>query len=322
MRTSRIRPIHYTKAGGATSGFTLVELLVVITIIGILIALLLPAVQAAREAARRMQCTNNLKQIALAMHNYHSAVGSLPYAANGRYPGTWYLAILPYLEQTSIYDQYDRTVYYWSEPNLTLIKQRLDMFTCPSDRPSTWKSNGICKYNYAANLGNTSSHRKPEWHGVTFFTGPFHSEPQVSWGIEDIEVFRIADIKDGTSNTLMIGELRQGQNENDLRGLTWWGPGCGLTTHFPPNTTEPDYLDCGWGTQCAAHANVVPEWPCAEASALSGDTPLNFSARSRHPGGVNSALCDGSVRFVSDSVNLTTWRSLGTIDGGEVLGDF
>ena len=305
-------------------GFTLVELLVVITIIGILIALLLPAVQAAREAARRTQCTNNVKQLALAMQNYHYDYGCFPYASNGRYPGTWYYRMLPYIEQSAIAEQYETDVIYYDEPNYSLIKIRLATYTCPSDTKAAWTmSNGpIPKYNYAVNLGNTSCYRKSEWHGVTFRRSPFHNQ-QDSWGTTDIPVYRVADVRDGTSNTLAIGEIRQGQKDDDLRGLTWWGPACGFTAHFSPNTTEADYLDYGWGTKCAENPDVVPDWPCAEATGYQdGDRPVNFSARSWHPGGVVAGLCDGSVRFFSESIELATWRSLSTMAGGETLGTF
>lgn len=302
------------------SGFTLVELLVVITIIGILIALLLPAVQAAREAARRMQCTNSIKQLSLAMHNYHAAVGSFPYATNGRYSGPWYRALLPYIEQEAMAAKYKTDVIYYNEPNLSLIRPRLSMYTCPSDQRSVWASSNIPKYNYVVNLGRTSCYRKTDWHGVSFIPGPFHNQEE-PWGADNIPVYRIADIRDGTTNTLMISEIRQGRNNDDLRGLTWWGPACGFTTHFSPNTLEPDYLDYGWGTKCKAY-NSTPDWPCEEQGGNDSDRPMNFSARGYHPGGVVASMCDGSVRFVSDSVNLTTWRALGTISGAEVLEPF
>lgn len=122
---------------------------------------------------------------------------------------------------------------------------------------------------------------------------------------------------------LAISEVRTGKMNDDLRGLTWWGPGCGFTAHFAPNTTEPDYLDYGWGTKCASNPAVFPQWPCAEATGYTdGERPVNTSARSWHPGGVVAGLCDGSVRFISESIDLTTWRALSTMDGGETLGAF
>ncbi|MDY0171144.1 MAG: DUF1559 domain-containing protein [Thermoguttaceae bacterium] len=307
----------------AKSGFTLVELLVVITIIGILIALLLPAVQSAREAARRLQCTNNVKQLSLAMHSYHAAIGSFPYASNGRYTGPWYRAVLPYVEQDAIAAKYRTDVIYYDEPNISLISPRLSMFTCPTDTRAVWAGSGrpsIPKYNYVVNLGRTSCYRKPDWHGVTFIPAPFHNE-EGNWGAANIPVYRIDDIRDGTSNTLMISEIRQGQNNDDLRGLTWWGPACGFTAHFSPNTTMPDYLDYGWGTKCKSY-NSTPTWPCEEQGGNTSDRPMNFSARSHHSGGVVASMCDGSVRFISDSINLTTWRGLSTISGAEILDNF
>jgi prepilin-type processing-associated H-X9-DG protein len=300
----------------------LVELLVVIAIIGILIALLLPAVQAAREAARRMGCSNNLRQIAVAMHNYHAAKNSLPYGARGRYAGTWYGAILAYIEQADAARKYNTTKIYYDPENLVLIAPRLPVFTCPSDTPASWLVNGqnLPKYNYAANLGNTSNYRKDLWDNVKFVTGPFYLEP-VDFGAPNSPIYGFRDISDGTSHTLMIAEIRQGQHDEDLRGLTWWGPAAGFTAHYAPNTTFPDYMDSGWGAKCAA-PNDTPQWPCAEQAGTASNTPMNYSSRSRHPGGVNAALCDGSVRFVVNDVDLTVWQAASTINGGEAIGEF
>ena len=304
-----------------TNGFTLVELLVVIAIIGILIALLLPAVQAAREAARRMQCTNNAKNITLALHNYHTANGCFPYCANGRYRGTWYAMILPYCEQVDFQDKYDIDVKFWLEPNVSLIHPRQAVFTCPSDSGVDWDTTPtIPKYNYAANLGPTSTYRNDPWNGVSFGKSPFFSQEGGSdgFGAEGVPSYQIRDITDGTSSTLMVGEVRQGRHADDLRGLTWWGPGAGFTAHFPPNTTEPDYLDTGWGNKCKAH-NDTPEWPCAEGSG-NNDPPFNLSSRSVHPGGVTASFCDGSVRFVPNEIDIILWRGMSTMSGGEVIG--
>ncbi len=317
------------------SAFTLVELLVVITIIGILIALLLPAVQAAREAARRMQCSNNLKQIALATHNYESVFKTFPYGGSGWVgPNSgapnWLVLIMPYTELSNVAERWDMATNYTLEPNISICRTRFALFTCPSDVPTTssWGAPAarMANYNYACNLGNTSVYRVSPLDGVVFAEAPFYSENDVRL----LKVARFADITDGTSHTLMYAEVRQGQTKidddhTDMRGLIWYPCHSGITTHWPPNTTVPDYLV--WAVYCGGAdvggAGAEIGMPCAQASGLyTGSTPLNLSARSLHAGGVQTAACDGSVRFVNDSIHLTTWRNLGSSQDGQALGDY
>ena len=307
------------------SGFTLIELLVVIAIIAVLIALLLPAVQQAREAARRTSCKNNLKQLGLAMHNYHDTTNSLPIAAsggasNGDTSGyVWLRAILPYIEQSAVSTKWDENANYYTAGNIndTLRKTLFTALQCPSDTASiTW--NNTPNYNYAVNLGNTSVTRVTPLNGVTFLPAPFYYSSSTAVG--GSKAFKFRDINDGLSNTLLVGEIRQGQNGADLRGLIWYAPHVGFTTNNPPNTSVPDYLNPGF---CVT-ANSAIGLPCQGYGSGYSDptTPLNFSARSKHTGGVQVLLGDGGVRFISDNVNITTWRNLSTMADGQVIGEF
>jgi prepilin-type N-terminal cleavage/methylation domain-containing protein len=299
------------------TAFTLIELLVVIAIIGILIGLLLPAVQKVREAANRMKCQNNLKQLGIACHNYHSVMGVLPEGiANGSWGhGTWLILVLPYLEQASLARKYvdygnpSGKVYY-DAANLPVTKTHLPILTCPSDVPAvsseTWS--GTSYHNYLVNFGNTAvgestnDYLVQNYNGVVFAGAPF----TVAIGQP------LTSITDGTSNTLLAAEVIQG-HKNDLRGLSWWGSGAGFMTYLGPNDTNPDVL---WSDLSWCNPNP-PNPPCTTYQG--GTNWRTYAARSRHPGGVSVALCDGSTRFVANSVDRTIWRALGTSQGGEVI---
>ena len=302
---------------GRRSGFTLVELLVVIAIIGVLVALLLPAVQAAREAARRSQCSNNLKQIAIGMHNHHDVHLALPagMGPSGCCWGTWQVLILQFVEQGNVFDLYqnwggnDSTgARYSGAPNTTNVtNKRFKTFTCPSDRDNA-PFGGLTNHNYAANWGNTH-YGQTNLSSVVFGQAPFgQSQNPVN---DRFKGRNLAYITDGTSNTMMVAEVLQGQG-SDLRGFTWWGDASGFTTYLAPNSNLPDRI------YTAGYCNNLPhlKLPCAVSSSTD---PTMFAARSRHPGIVQAAMCDGSVRIVNNTIDLNTWRALSTAQGGEAV---
>lgn len=311
-------------------GFTLVELLVVIAIIGILIALLLPAVQAAREAARRSQCSNNLKQSALAMHMRHDQKGTLP-PGMGPYGccwGTWQVLVLEFMEQRQLMDLYinwggnDTTVVqvggttytglrYGSSPNTTNVTtKRLNAFTCPSDRPNA-PIGSITSHNYAVNFGTTGYGQQANLNGVLFKSAPFTVAKTTA---EPFKGVPLADIIDGTSNTILIGEVLQGTG-SDLRGFTWWGDASQFTTYLSPNSPLPDRIYTAGFCVNEPDQNL----PCDVST---GTDPTMFAARSRHPGGVQVSLCDASARFISETIDINTWRALSTSRGSESLSPF
>jgi prepilin-type N-terminal cleavage/methylation domain-containing protein len=309
-------------------GFTLVELLVVIAIIGILVALLLPAVQAAREAARRSQCSNNLKQISLGMHNHHDTFKTLPPSVgpHGCCWGTWQVLILQFTENKPAYDLYqnwggnDSTgIRYGAAPNTTNVTgKRYESFTCPSDTANA-PIGVITNHNYTVNIGTTGTYQQASLGGsgqqgdtstVLFEGAPFARQPKnTSNKSKWKDGLPLADIIDGTSNTLMIGEVIQGK-KSDLRGFTWWGDASGFSAYLLPNSPLPDRIYTG------GYCNNQPKinMPCAVSTS---SNPTMFAARSYHPGGVQVALCDGSTRYVSENIELFIWRGLATSQGAE-----
>jgi len=288
-----------------------------------LIGLLLPAVQKIREAAARMSCSNNLKQLALAMHNHHDATGAFPSGGNGGCCfGTWQVNILPYLEQANLFQLYrnlggtDATgPRYGGGTNLQVTRSRLTILTCPSDTPNA-PLNGITSHNYAVNYGNMGMiYGLPfasPWpfnpvpgtlNGYTFGGAPFGSTVPV----------RLTEITDGTSNTLLAAEVIQGQR-NDLRGFSWWAEGAGFVTAIGPNSSSPDVLQ-----DVSYCVNQPPNPPCTAPYSLTN--PMVHGARSRHSGGVNAAFCDGSVRFIPNSIRFDVWQAMSTSRGGEVYSE-
>jgi prepilin-type N-terminal cleavage/methylation domain-containing protein len=318
-------------------GFTLVELLVVIAIIGVLIGLLLPAVQSAREAGRRSVCTSNLKQVCLALINQHETSKALPasdYGMAGSF-GTWQVGVLPYVEAQALFDAYSgyqtgttsggAAAQYGSAINLRTTTSVIPNLRCPSDPAGP---NGIApnfsnrtKHNYVVNAGNTnrmqeSSPRGTPLNGVNFGGAPFvrNGRSRANTGSQ---IVRFKDITDGLSKTMMASETIVGinkatPNEADLRGFTWWGPGAVFHGHYQPNSTTIDAFQ--FVTDCNSSPNQ--NLPCT-----GGLPDVQLTARSRHPGGVVVGMCDGSIRFMTDSIFINTWQALSTTRGGELASE-
>jgi prepilin-type N-terminal cleavage/methylation domain-containing protein/prepilin-type processing-associated H-X9-DG protein len=302
--------------------FTLIELLVVIAIIAILIGLLLPAVQKVREAAARTQCQNNLKQWALAMHNYHDANGNFPVGAIHNPRMTWIPYLWPYIEEQSLASNWSYTQGFYVQVAATYntvqnstnstICATPSIYYCPSDRgkalengDSYWRA----RLNYVVSLGPYSSppDTPPVGSGVFGFavTGTM---PYVVFDNAPLRT-RITDITDGTSNTLLLSELimantnagasgRGDAFDDDMSVMPW-----GFSSLNAPNSTAPDVSQsCNDST---------PLSPCVTG-------PNRFlTARSFHTGGVNAAFCDGSVQFMSNGTSQPLWAALSTRDGND-----
>jgi prepilin-type processing-associated H-X9-DG protein len=312
-------------------------LLVVIAIIGILIGMLLPAVQSVREAARRTHCQNNEQQIAIAMFNYESSFEKLPYGSLGAAEGSWVVWLMPYIEQGNLANRYDQSQRYYEPNNQDVVKNIIPTYQCPSDESQivdpagSGAFHGIRKMNYVVNLGNTgwwndvivdgrykmlppaAEADDPYASGtpVIYQGAPFTLEGNLDEKIQ----FGLEEIFDGTSNTLMASEIIQGIGEGgsggwDLRGLTYWGYAAGFSTIILPNADLPDRMQ--------STSYFINQPPNPPAALFDTDHPIMLGVRSKHPGGVNVSYCDGSTRFVADHVNVAVWRAMSTSKGDEV----
>ncbi len=318
-----IRPTEFRR-----SGFTLIELLVVIAIIGVLIALLLPAVQKVREAANRMSCQNNLKQLALAAHHYHDARAQFPTGLHmginlggGRYAGgtSWMVELLPYLEQDNLYRKWDYDDFRTNVAGGTnsTTAQVIRIHRCPSDQPDLRiglltgaipETHGY--YGLGTYCGNAGQRSYPP--AQLTHDGIFSLDSQV----------RLADISDGSSNTFLFGERAHRDPEYDRIAVVW------------PNGYYPLAGIGAWGTVVAADQSGGPLHMLTLSSAVpinyrvSPDTPVGAvpirndrlcAYGSSHPNGANFALADGSVRFVSEQTPLDILQALSTRAGGETV---
>jgi prepilin-type N-terminal cleavage/methylation domain-containing protein/prepilin-type processing-associated H-X9-DG protein len=329
--------------------FTLIELLVVIAIIAILIGLLLPAVQKVREAAARMKCQNNLKQFTLASHNYHDANGRFPYGAQGRNlndpnwayfpvatppavqekPRTPFIAhIMSYIEQTGVGSRWDFTINERRPTNFALYSGiRFPLFDCPSDTPTTPEPIGGSFSDYKSNYGvNWGSWNYREQGGPTNGVFPLnygHKRGRAPFFIEFGA--KLTDIIDGTSTTLCMSEYLQtpysqppGQAQVDRRGRIWNNDSfCyQISARIRPNDPKGDY---GY---CDPNEKLYPCDPLSAGLTSAAALDAYMGARSRHSGGVNASMCDGSVRFVRDSIDLATWVALSSMAAGDIPGDY
>ena len=351
---------------GRRNAFTLVELLVVIAIIGVLVGLLLPAVQAAREAARRMQCSNNLKQIGLAIHNYHDTFNATPplrdfnsevvtVSSWNSQNFSWMPRILPFIEQTALYEQVDFSLHTWwggaNRPNpvYDIVNPTVvSAFRCPSE-PGT----GASVWTDPSGTRQAGTNTSIDWAPTNYFAsiGP---EVTTSWngaglgfmdGIRTTPTERprfrkFRDILDGLSNTLavaegVIGHPRQSFNPTGFTGsgyllttgtagdlaATGNNNGCSPTLNADGSTTAARGNSWLWGyhpSQFAFTTLMTPNsklWDCQQSS-----NRAMYASRSLHTGGVQTLKADGSVQFVTDSVNFLTWRAMGGI-GDKIVVD-
>jgi prepilin-type N-terminal cleavage/methylation domain-containing protein/prepilin-type processing-associated H-X9-DG protein len=304
-------------------GFTLIELLVVIAIIAVLIGLLLPAVQKARESASRSSCTNNLHQWGIAMLMMHDDTGALPPAAQNNPRRVWVVLVWPYVEQGNMYVQFNQNVNFWQPPNTYvntingIYAHTAPLYYCPSDRPGAlWKGDPYwrARGNYVVNWGNQMVPYNPNdpiqnpVNGIAPFGYTDNASPNKP------RRTRLTDIKDGTSHTMLMSEVIQAINDTDydIRGdmLNDDRPCNQYMTINTPNS----------GTDVSPYCNgKTYPWnpPCTNTN--SGHA--HKTARSRHTGGVNVLFADGHVTFIADGIALATWRALGTMNGGEPVAD-
>jgi prepilin-type N-terminal cleavage/methylation domain-containing protein/prepilin-type processing-associated H-X9-DG protein len=336
-------------------GFTLIELLVAITIIALLIALLLPAVQAAREAARRAQCANNLRQLGIAVHNYHDTFTTIvpgriwpfvppplftapptPLNGNGYQETPWLPLLLPFIDQQPLSNSFNYYLGSYGPGDLgffcnsTVTATRLNVLVCPSDGssspflfPGSFLGGVLsgptqARGNYAANWGNNMYGQltgiRVDNQG-NYLQSPFGHDPDITFAM----------VTDGLSQTVFLADILQG-DPGDVRGLVWSSlvGASNYVSALPPNGTKHLWLGDGGDVLPSSLCVNDPQrkLPCVGDPANNAVAAFRdySGSRSRHPGGVNTVLGDGSVRFIKDTITPSVWVALHSITGSEVVG--
>jgi prepilin-type N-terminal cleavage/methylation domain-containing protein/prepilin-type processing-associated H-X9-DG protein len=310
-------------------GFTLVELLVVIAIIGILVALLLPAVQFAREAARRTQCLNNMRQLGLAFHHFHDVNRQLPLAYTNPAAGSqnnWAPFVLPYLEQQNMIQGYDLSIDWWREPNRTIAQRRLPILQCAStpnpfriqDKPEATppnKTGAVGDYFTPAGVHVDINLSLP---AVSQVDTSQDLRGVICWYSTKNQTNSLAEVTDGTSNSIMVGECAGREDvfrKRDKFGVNYLGPkirargGAWATTDNAYEIGQRKPWDASFGT--------IPGFPAVNNSNEWGHCFYSF-----HPQGANFLFADGSVRFLGESTNLRVLADLVTRAGGQPVVEF
>jgi prepilin-type processing-associated H-X9-DG protein len=306
-----------------------------------LIALLLPAIQAAREAARKMQCSNHQKQVALAFHNHHDAKNTLPQGTRGHDMNTWAMFLFPFIEQNTAASQCDPGISYGKSPNTEVFRYfRVSVFVCPTDNNGTLESIVEDFHYYSHNIvvcmGRDGIYDLQSGSGGSPYVDPtlgwiddesfahtskYRAMFAASCSTKKTETAAVSfdEVTDGLSNTVCLSETILGRSPgggypdyNDMRGLIWYGYTCFFNTNQAPNTLTADVTGTFEKTSHTKHPLQL-----ITKSITAGGYRLRMSARSWHNGGVNAAFGDGSVRFIPNQIDLETWRAFGSTNGGE-----